>query len=177
MNPTEPGTWLGLGQACFYLKEYKESEVALRRVIELEPDSDLGEAARRELSRIAEQVFRDRGVTGVRPDAVEYCLDAMKKFKGINDQKLGPILLELAQMGSGGLDIHNPEKRFTVKSLPGDYSALKIVCFMYVAAQRLIPGQDIGIDMSKEYELAKGIFDDSRPLWGDNSDRRCILPG
>jgi hypothetical protein len=62
-------------------------------------------------------------------------------------------------MGTGGLDIHNPEPRYTVKSLTGDFSALKIVCFMYVAAQRLIPGQDIGIDLSKEYALAKGMVD------------------
>lgn len=62
-------------------------------------------------------------------------------------------------MGTAGLDIHNPEPRYTVKSLTGDFSALKIVCFMYVAAQRLIPEQEIGIDLSKEYALAKGMVD------------------
>jgi hypothetical protein len=31
---------------------------------------------------------------------------------------------------------------------------------MYVAAQRLIPGQDIGIDLSKEYALAKNMAND-----------------
>jgi hypothetical protein len=78
----------------------------------------------------------------------------------MDNQQLGPNLMELAQMGSSGLDIHNPERRYTVNSLSGDFSALKIVCFMYVAAQRLIPGQDVGIDLAKEYALAKGMAND-----------------
>jgi Flp pilus assembly protein TadD len=160
LNPKEQGIWFGLGQACFSVEQIPESEAAFRKVIELDPESEIAEASRRELSRIAEKTFRNRGIAGVRPDAIEYCAEAMKIFRGFDNQRLGPILLELAQMGSRGLDIHNPGPRYTVKSLPGDFSALKIVCFMYVAAQRLIPGQDVGIDLSKEYALAKGMAND-----------------
>jgi len=160
LNPSDQGIWFGLGQACFSLEKTNESEAAYRKVIELDPESRTAEAARRELSRIAEKTFRNRGAGGVRPDAILYCVEAMKTFRGMDNQQLGPILMELAQIGSGGLDIHNPEIRYTVKSLTGDFSALKIVCFMYVAAQRLIPGQDIGIDLSKEYALAKGMADE-----------------
>ena len=159
LDSEDQGIWFGLGQACFFLDKLTESEKAFRKVIELDSESRIGEAARRELSRIAEKSFRSRGVSGVRPDAIEYCIEAMKRFREIDNQRLGPILLELAQLGTGGLDIHNPEKQFTLKSLTGSFSGLKVVCFMYVAAQRLIPGQDIGIDLSKEYALAKGMFD------------------
>jgi Flp pilus assembly protein TadD len=160
LDPKDQGIWYGLGQACFSLDKLTESESAYRKVIELDSESRIAEAARRELSRIAEKAFRNRGVGGVRPDALEYCAEAIKSFRDMDNQQLGPILMELAQMGSGGLDIHNPEQRYTVKSLDGDFSALKIVCFMYVAAQRLIPGQDIGIDLSKEYALAKNMVND-----------------
>jgi Flp pilus assembly protein TadD len=160
LDSQDQGIWFGLGQAYFYLDQLTESEKAFRKVIDLDSESRIGEAARRELSRIAEKTLRNRGVGGVRPDAIEYCVEAMKRFREIDNQRLGPILLELAQLGSGGLDIHDPEKQFTLKSLTGSYSALKIVCYMYVAAQRLIPGQDIGIDLSKEYALAKGVFDE-----------------
>jgi Flp pilus assembly protein TadD len=160
LDPKDQGIWYGLGQACFSLDRLTESESAYRKVIELDSESRIAEAARRELSRIAEKAFRNRGVGGVRPDALEYCAEAIKIFQGMDNQRLGPILMELAQMGSGGLDIHNPEPRYSIKSLPGDFSALKIVCFMYVAAQRLIPGQDIGIDLSKEYALAKNMVND-----------------
>lgn len=160
LNPKDQGIWFGLGQACFSLDKITESEAAYRKVIELDSESKIAEAARRELSRIAEKTLRNRGVGGVRPDAIEYCVEAMKSFRSMDNQQLGPILLELARMGTGGLDIHNPEPRYTIKSLTGDFSALKIVCFMYVAAQRLIPDQDIGIDLSKEYALAKGMVDE-----------------
>ncbi|MFN6398863.1 MAG: tetratricopeptide repeat protein [Planctomycetota bacterium] len=160
LNAKDQGIWYGLGQAYFSLDQLTESEEAFRKVIELDPESKIAEASRREISRIAEKAFRKRGVGGVRPDAIEYCADAMKIFRSMDNQQLGPILMELAQMGSGGLDIHNPERRYTVKSLAGDFSALKIVCFMYVAAQRLIPGQDIGMDLSKEYAMAKGMVSD-----------------
>lgn len=160
LNPKDQSIWYGLGQACFSLEQFDDSEVAFRKVIELDPESRIAEASRREISRIAEKAFRNRGVGGVRPDAIEYCGEALNIFRGMDKKQLAPILMELAQMGSGGLDIHNPERRYGVKSLPGDFSALKIVCFMYVAAQRLIPGQDVGIDLSKEYELAKGVVND-----------------
>lgn len=160
LNPKDQGVWYGLGQACFSLEDLTASEAAYRKVLELDSESQIGEAARRELSRIAERAFRNRGIAGVRPDAIEYCTEALKCFRSMENQQIAPILMELAQMGSGGLDIHNPDPRYTIKSMPGDFSALKIVCFMYVAAQRLIPGQDIGIDLSKEYGLAKGMVDD-----------------
>jgi tetratricopeptide (TPR) repeat protein len=160
LNPKDQSVWYGLGQACFSLDQLNESETAFRRVIDLDPESRIAEASRREISRIAEKTFRNRGVGGVRPDAIEYCAEALRIFRDMDNQKLAPILMELAQMGSGGLDIHNPDRRYTVQSLAGDFSALKIVCFMYVAAQRLIPGQDIGIDLSKEYAMAKGMVND-----------------
>jgi Flp pilus assembly protein TadD len=160
LNPKDQGIWYGLGQACFSLDQFTESEAAFRKVIEIDAESRIAESSRREISRIAEKAFRKRGIGGVRPDAIEYCAEALKLFRSMDNQQLGPILMELAQMGSSGLDIHNPERRYTVNSLSGDFSALKIVCFMYVAAQRLIPGQDVGIDLAKEYALAKGMAND-----------------
>jgi len=36
-------------------------------------------------------------------------------------------------------------------------SALQVACILYVGVQILLPGQDAGIDLAREYELAKGL--------------------
>jgi hypothetical protein len=48
--------------------------------------------------------------------------------------------------------------RYSFKSIEGDFSGLKAVSYMYVAMQRLMPGVDAGIDLSKEYAKAKAMF-------------------
>ena len=36
-------------------------------------------------------------------------------------------------------------------------SALQVACILYVGVQLLLPGQDAGIDLGREYEMAKGM--------------------
>ena len=82
----------------------------------------------------------------------------MKAFTPLTDEQLKPILFELVTKGEQGFDINNPEKRYRFESLEGDFTGLKAVCYMYVAAQRILPGQDIGIDLSSEFAQAKSLF-------------------
>ena len=60
--------------------------------------------------------------------------------------------------GRNGFEVHNPDSRYRVKGLPGEYSGLAMVCFLYVAMQRIAPGADIGFDLHHEYEAAKKLF-------------------
>ena len=73
----------------------------------------------------------------------------------MNFQKLS---LELAMAGRDGFAVHNPDSRYRVKGLEGEFSGLAMVCFLYVAMQRMAPGTDIGFDLAAEYEQAKRIF-------------------
>ena len=36
-------------------------------------------------------------------------------------------------------------------------SSLQAACILYVGVQLLLPGQDAGIDLGREYEMAKGM--------------------
>src|SRR5258708_39790518 len=38
------------------------------------------------------------------------------------------------------------------------FSALALVCWLYVGMQSLSPGADIGFDLSKEYQMAKAML-------------------
>ena len=36
-------------------------------------------------------------------------------------------------------------------------SALQVACILYVGVQLLLPGQDAGIDLAREYAMARGM--------------------
>lgn len=46
---------------------------------------------------------------------------------------------------------------FRLVEAPGEFTALRLVTFMYVAFQRIAPETDIGIDFSREYEAAVSL--------------------
>lgn len=156
--PSEPVGWFGLGEALAAEDRASEADAAFRRVLELSPNSPISEAARRALTKLAESTLRKRGVKGERPDAVIYCLNALQNFAKLTDDQVKPIMLEISVKGQQGMDINNPDVRYSFKTIEGDFSGLKAVCYMYVAMQRLLPGVDAGIDLSKEYAKAIAMF-------------------
>ena len=158
LAPVDPAGWFGLGQALMEMQDGSEADKAFRKVLGIAPNTPVGEAARKMLSKLAENTLRERGVSGVRPDAVMYCLGALKKFAKMSDAQLKPVMFEIAMAGTRGFDINNPDKRYEFKSIEGDFSGLQAVCYMYVAMQRLMPGQDAGIDLSNEFKQAKSLF-------------------
>ena len=76
----------------------------------------------------------------------------------MKDDQIKQVMLEIATKGEQGLDINNPEVRYTFRNIEGDFSGLKAVCYMYVAMQRYLPGVNAGIDLSKEYAKATAMF-------------------
>jgi hypothetical protein len=63
-------------------------------------------------------------------------------------------------LGRSGLDIHNSEKKYQLQSLPGEYSGMQLLSYMYVAFQMLDPTVDVGADLSAEYEEAVSMFEE-----------------
>ena len=46
------------------------------------------------------------------------------------------------------------ERSDTLTSLPGDFSALRLLCIEYVGFKTIDPTVDIGFDLAAEYEKA-----------------------
>ena len=86
-----------------------------------------------------------------------YCLSAIEKFEKMSEEDVKRIGFEIAMKGRGGLDTNDPTPKYQLESLPGDFSGLNLVCYMYVAFQSIAPETDIGFDLSKEYAAAKSL--------------------
>jgi tetratricopeptide (TPR) repeat protein len=157
-QPANVRAWLGLGNALRSLDRRREAGEAYHRVIEQDPHGQAGELARQALSKLAHSGFRGDLPGAARPDAVEYCLGALKELRERPPEELRDIVMELTQLGSRGLDTSNPEPLHELSTVPGKRSALEIVCWLYTGVQQVAPGTDIGFDLRTEYETAKSLL-------------------
>ena len=109
--------------------------------------------------QVAQYHFRESSGKHENSDAVFACIDAMRKLKDASQKEIAAVALEIAQLGQSGIKVNNPEVTYTIKSFPGNFSGLALVCLLHVAVQKVSPGSDSGFDVQKEYEIAKGLFE------------------
>ncbi len=158
--PNDPIALLGLAENLLVI--YKDESIKKRvsalltQVIDVAPGSKHAERAEEILRDIAYKKFRQK--SDLNQDAIAYCLNALEKFKGMSHQEIAGVALETATLGQSGLDVNNPNKSYQLRSIPGNYTGLNVVCIMYVALQQVSPGQDPGFDIKAEYEEALKIL-------------------
>ena len=87
-----------------------------------------------------------------------YCLGALERFDGAPRDEVQKITFEIAMRGMQGLDVNDPEQKYSLQSLDGKFSGLHLVCIEYVGFKQLDPSLDIGFDLSREYEMATSLF-------------------
>ena len=126
--------------------------------IEINPHSEFADKARTGSNLLAQSGFNRVRQVIPRQDAVHYCLEAMQRFAQMPQGDFQKLALELAMAGRSGFAVHKPESRYHIKGLDGEHSGLAMVCFLYVAMQRMAPGTDLGFDLAAEYEQAKRMF-------------------
>ena len=68
------------------------------------------------------------------------------------------INYEISMLGRTGLDPSNPKNTYQLTCIPGDFTALQLLCYMYVGFKLVNPDIDIGFDLSKEYSAAKAMY-------------------
>ena len=157
--PEDQNSHYGQAQCLLELGRSQEADGLFLKTIEMDPLSDVAEKARAARTSMAQSSLR--GVTGenARTDATMYCLQGLRKFRELEAQEVRAIVFEIAMLGRGGLDINNPEKRYSLRSMPGDFSGLQLVSLMYVGMKLFDPKADFGIDLSKEYDAALRLFE------------------
>ena len=133
-----PG-WVTLGQALEHTGDTAEADAAYAKAIELAGFGDVAEVAERGRSRIASAIFRENGVDGERMDAVMYCLAALERFAEMPEADVQQVVSEIALLGQRGLNVNDPEKAYRLRSLPGSFSGLQLVSYLYVGLRQVAP--------------------------------------
>ncbi|MEI6715593.1 MAG: tetratricopeptide repeat protein [Verrucomicrobiota bacterium] len=152
--PTESVVAFGYAQALLQCGETNAADQVFQNVIRLAPYSEIARRAQEERTRLAELTLRERGGE-VRMDVVMYISGALKLFGELGTKATQALTVEIALLGSKGLDINDPTAKYELKSLPGKFSGLHLLAYLYAGLQQVAPGKDAGIDFSKEYEMAK----------------------
>ncbi len=158
--PKDPIALLALAENLLVIHDdeaiKKRVSALLTQVIDVAPGSKHAERSEEILRDIAHKKFRQN--SGLNQDAVDYCLSALGKFKSMSNQEIKGVALETAALGQSGLDVNNPNKTYPLRSIPGNYTGLNVVCIMYAAFQQVAPDQDVGFDIKAEYEAALRMF-------------------
>lgn len=93
------------------------------------------------------------------PASVMYLLSALRRYQSMEDTKIRAVLMEIAVIGMHGVDYASTETKYELKILPSEqFSGLELMCLMYAAGQRLMPGESVGMDLNDEYLLALQLF-------------------
>lgn len=156
--PNDQQSWLALGNALEASGNPLDADKAYRRVIDLNPHNEIAEVAKRALSQIAQETMRGKVGGGTRPDGVMYCLAALKKCAAMSPKEVRNVAFEIATVGLKGINPNDTARKYTLRTLPGDFSGLQLLCYMYVTWKQVKPEADIGFDLSREYEEALLMF-------------------
>lgn len=163
LAPEDQQSLLGLAQALEALDRTEDADTLYVRVIGLGSSTPAGEAAKEARTRLAQATFRKASGEIGRMDAVMYCLGALERFETMSPPQVQQVGFEIALLGMRGLDTGDPTQKYTLKTLPGQFSGLHLVCLMYVAFKSFAPEQDVGFDLAGEYASAQALFRGKRP--------------
>ena len=147
-------TWEGFTKARTVLKKWRRHiKNALRSI----PMASRGSLPKKGGYGLPRAPIRASGGK-TRPDAVMYCLSALQLFKDKLAAEIRKITFEIATLGMGGIDVNDPARKYSLRSLPGNFSGLQLLCTEYVGFKQLDPSVDLGFDLSVEYAAAQKLM-------------------
>ncbi len=152
--PSDAQAWLNLAMNLEQSVVTAEAETAYQRVITLDPGGHLAEKAEAGRNRITQAKFRKAGGE-LRPDVLTYCGEALRMFDAMSKEEVQRITLEIAMLGAKGFSVNDSSKKYQLRSLPGDFSGLHLLCIEYVGFKIIDPAVDIGFDIAAEYAEAR----------------------
>lgn len=158
IDPNDQASMYGYGQALDAGEKFEQADAAYEKTVALDEFSNLAELARKARSKFAHKNFLARTPGTPRMDAVMYCLGALERFAELPPDQVRKIGFEIAILGTRGLEVNDSSVTYTLHSLPGVFSGLHLLSIQYVAFKQFAPTQDIGFDLSAEYEAAWKLF-------------------
>jgi tetratricopeptide (TPR) repeat protein len=161
--PQDQQGWVGLGQVLEQRGNLEEADDAYKKTLEINFNNQVAEVAKMGRSRIAQANMRQAASGDVRPDAMMYCLGALQKIETMSDAEVQKIGFEIAALGMKGINPTDSKKRYTLRTLPGEFTGLQLLSWMFVTWKRLKPDADIGFDLGREYQAALALHKPPQP--------------
>lgn len=159
--PDDPQSMFGLAE-CLVMtgdsNHLEEADGLYNAIIRRFPDHPVAELCREGRTKIAHRNLKENVAGGIRMDVVMYIADALKLFKGMDRMKVGELTMEIAMLGRSGLDINNPDRKYQLKQLPGDFTGLHLLAIMHAGIRQFDKSVDTGADFDKELEIAKSMM-------------------
>jgi tetratricopeptide (TPR) repeat protein len=164
MAPDDPTASLALGECLEALGSEHKSEAikVYKRIMKRFADTPLADAAVAGLNRLANADLHRGGADKPRLDAIMYMQNSLERFADLPQQEVGQIVLEIARLGQSGLAVNDPEKRYHLKTLPGDFSGLELVSMMHVGVLMFEPNAEMQTGLVREYAMAVSLYRDQR---------------
>jgi tetratricopeptide (TPR) repeat protein len=160
INPEDQQTAYGLGYTYFHIGKLDQADNYFNIAITLDESTKIAGMAKDFRREIAEISLKAKGF---RSDAMFYCLSALQFFKDKTPEQVKQVAFEIGMKGRQGMDINNPDKKYTLDSMDGSFTGLQLVSYMYVGFKMIDPKLDTGLDLSEEYKQALGLFSKERP--------------
>ena len=142
----------------YELDRFDDADSVLVSAIDTAPYTKISDVCRTHRTQISQKNLRGSVWDGLQLDVVMYCLAALEEFEKRGVDFTRQITCEVAMLGSNGLDINDPSKKYKLKSLSGDFSGLQLLCYMYAGTRRIDPKLDTGADFSAEYTAAESML-------------------
>ena len=83
------------------------------------------------------------------------------------------IGFEVATLGIKGFYVNDSIQKYELRSVPGRFSGLHMVCLRYAAFKIINPTADIGFDLAEEH-YALAIENEARPAKPREIDQRRL---
>ncbi len=160
INQEDQQAAYGLGYTYFHIGKLDKADKYFKITIDLDESTKIASLAKNLRREIAGINLKSKGF---RTDAMFYCLSALQLFKGKTAEQVKQIAFEIGVKGEQGLDINDPNKKYTLNSMSGSFTGLRLVSYMYVGFKIIDPGIDVGLDLSEEYREALRLFNQERP--------------
>jgi hypothetical protein len=156
MAPHDPGALLGLAQCLDQLGgDYgNEATATFKQVLKLFADHPVADIARKAINSRSNDDLHATVDGGMRLDAVMYMRGAMEDFAKMPREQVGRVVMEIATLGENGLQINDPNVRYTLRNKPGDYSGLHLLAMMHVGLKLFDANADSGSGLDREYAAA-----------------------
>lgn len=153
LTPEDIGVLVSLGQCLHHLGDLAGAKEHFERALAIGGPEHLLSMARDYLAKYEKDA--ESNPDGFNEVAYGYMVDALERLSSMDRELKRAVVIELVLLAAKGMAINDLVTKHRLRTLDGEFDGLYLACLFYAAVQEVTPGQDIGIDFSREYQKAK----------------------